>query len=88
MCHAASHPICTCRLLVSALCPALQDIAAAQAAEQVALLEEWVDLLKARDEVDAAAARAQASGGSDALLLVDAIDVAAFVAGLADTAAG
>ena len=61
--HAASRQTCTAVLLVAALCPALQDPAAAQAAEQVALLEEWIDLLKARDEVDAAAARAQASAG-------------------------
>ena len=54
-------------LLVAALCHALQDPAAAQAAEQVALLEEWIDLLKARGEVDAAAARAQASGGLNSL---------------------
>lgn len=37
----------------------LQDPTAAAAAEQVAALEEWVELLRSRDQADAAAAEAQ-----------------------------
>lgn len=45
-----------------ALPPMPQNPAAAQAAEQVALLQEWVELLRTRDEADAAAAAAQVGG--------------------------
>lgn len=44
--------------------PPLQNPAAAQAAEQVAALEEWVGLLRSRDQTDAAAQAAQASVAS------------------------
>jgi len=50
----------------------LQDPAAAQAQEQVAALEEWVELLRSRDQADAAAAEAQASrAGAAASVLLD-----------------
>lgn len=61
-------------LLAAALCsfgcprllplPTLQNPAAAQAAEQAAALEEWVELLRSRDQLEAAAQAAQASWGT------------------------